>query len=95
LDKSHLRPLPFQSLSGFLARCDMCLQSAYWRSMGFNPCRVFSLVATVSLIFLFGTSLSVSIPVGFSRSLRRVCGRDDIGIDDRFQSLSGFLARCD
>ncbi len=86
----------------------------------FNPYRVFSLVAT--LIKAVGVSKNevVSIPIGFSHSLRQVFGAHDpelirdvsipIGFShslrpldlisilsglDRFQSLSGFLTRCD
>jgi hypothetical protein len=86
----------FQSLSGFLARCDShpCM-GRHRQKHCFNPCRVFSLVATMNGIdyqvpYIGFQSLSgflarcdimaaqdvnakygVSIPVGFSRSLRQ------------------------
>jgi len=85
----------------------------------FNPWRVFSLVATVVSIFNIFPPIIVSIPGGFSRSLRRITGESDanyklrfnpwrvfslvatsqmeayIHEDFEFQSLAGFLARCD
>jgi hypothetical protein len=42
-----MRSMAFQSLSGFLARCDNeYVELDIDGAMGFNPCRVFSLVAT-------------------------------------------------
>jgi hypothetical protein len=89
--------------------------------ISFNPCRVFSLVATISEDVPLVVSGRVSIPVGFSRSLRQhksdcsaYCNQMRFnpcrvfslvatpGIEvslgsttEKFQSLSGFLARCD
>jgi len=85
----------------------------------FNPCRVFSFAATqlalqlctfrevVSIPVGFSRSLrleitrrifrqiQVSIPVGFSRSLRPLAFFVSATVDGLFQSLSGFLVRCD
>ncbi len=62
----------FQSLSGFLTRCDQC-NSGVLRTVrhGFNPYRVFSLVATSVIVEYCEQSGMVSIPIGFSHSLRR------------------------
>ncbi len=91
----------FQSLSGFQPRCDLLLALPYLIYLdGFNPCRVFSLVAMITPFVLAVCvsqfqSLSgfqprcdgngrrraevlgnVSIPVGFSASLRLLSGTD-------------------
>ena len=69
--KSGKLKIEFQSLSGFLARCDFKLNPQFEFEKGsFNPCRVFSLVATTALRKCFPGFCDVSIPVGFSRSLR-------------------------
>ena len=110
----------FQSLSGFLVRCDLKLYhlpivyqevsipvgfsrslrlyhltSVLKRELGFNPCRVFSFAATGMLLLRISSCQNVSIPVGFSRSLRLInyCVSQVDGAV--FQSLSGFLVRCD
>ena len=74
------RPLPgrqglfwmFQSLAGFRARCDGIAPGQYWFfEIRFNPWRVFVLVATVMYSSMVLLDSSVSIPGGFSCSLRR------------------------
>ena len=66
-----IRPFWFQSLAGFLARCDIPQDHPFYP------------------IFL------VSIPGGFSGSLRRSGGLKVADVPVKFQSLAGFLARCD
>ena len=61
----------------------------------FNPCRVFKLVATGLELRCGYVGYLVSIPVGFSSSLRYLRVLMTIRYPDLFQSLSGFLARCD
>ena len=61
----------FQSLAGFLARCD------------------YEGIGCMSII------VEVSIPGGFSGSLRLLAANNRPAIYERFQSLAGFLARCD
>ena len=111
----------FQSLSGFLARCDDTIEVLRrMQAMGFNPCRVFLLVAMAlvfsvrvdyamfqslsgflarcdinSAITYTSFSVLVSIPVGFSCSLRLNTEVVILASGTPFQSLSGFLARCD
>jgi len=110
----------FQSLSGFLVRCDnkiiapptpikvVSIPVGFSRSLrlslssiwgfvyeGFNPCRVFSFAATQKLLKLIEGPTIVSIPVGFSRSLRPAGFLPQIYDNVKFQSLSGFLVRCD
>ena len=85
----------FQSLAGFLARCDVHDELLRCRSdIDVSIPGGFSwLVATASLIICRRSS-GVSIPGGFSCSLRcqiaTICQRLH-----EFQSLAGFLARCD
>ncbi len=65
-------------------------------SDSFNPCRVFWLVATVRCSSSKGDLIAVvSIPGGFSGSLRLAILPGVIAANILFQSLSGFLARCD
>jgi hypothetical protein len=86
----------FQSLSGFLARCDSTrFHFLFIGLISFNPCRVFSLVATSVRHNEQPMADVVSIPVGFSRSLRQYALSLSLYWLDKFQSLSGFLARCD
>ena len=111
----------FQSLAGFLARCDIAGYG--WCRPGrdrFNPWRVFWLVATQffggctvkqensfnpwRVFWLVATCRGradpcagglVSIPGGFSGSLRlAISATKDLTLW-QFQSLAGFLARCD
>ncbi len=64
-------------------------------SGSFNPYRVFSIVATIPRSPLQRTAGRVSIPIGFSLSLRRSRPVPRSRPDRPFQSLSGFLYRCD
>ncbi len=69
--EDEVLPRAFQSLSGFLYRCDHI--GRHERAAG----------------------AYVSIPIGFSLSLRRREIRKTSGATQTFQSLSGFLYRCD
>ncbi len=62
--------------------------------LGFNPYRVFSIVAT-RLRVGDGRRRLVSIPIGFSLSLRHEILTLPHYFGPWFQSLSGFLYRCD
>ena len=87
----------FQSLSGFQARCNRhCGLSMMLLDRGFNPCRVFKLAATCQCPQDCGSPdlKEVSIPVGFSSSLQLQSWDGAIASFDKFQSLSGFQARC-
>ncbi len=86
----------FQSLSGFLYRCDVAATTfSGGCSRRFNPYRVFSIVATLRHSLDMLPILYVSIPIGFSLSLRRSPSRLNTTRSFTFQSLSGFLYRCD
>ncbi len=61
----------------------------------FNPYRVFSIVATLCSRRIWHRDAPVSIPIGFSLSLRLGPGRYVERGQLEFQSLSGFLYRCD
>ncbi len=63
--------------------------------IGFNPCRVFSLVAMLLCPNNRNRRIHVSIPVGFSASLRYCQARLLPVMLIMFQSLSGFQPRCD
>ena len=61
----------------------------------FNPYRVFWFAATRILFSLKYISNTVSIPIGFSGSLQpQMTPRTRFLSRPRFQSLSGFLVRC-
>ncbi len=94
-DEAVLADDRFQSLSGFLGRCNRISCLGWSRdSPCFNPYRVFSGAATSNHISRVTGSQFVSIPIGFSRALQLVAGDDGDGSSDAFQSLSGFLGRC-
>ena len=59
----------------------------------FNPYRVFKLAATLQNIQSQYSSFKVSIPIGFSSSLQ-LPARSYSLLIVKFQSLSGFQARC-
>ena len=87
----------FQSLSGFLARCNVKgaiddYESFFaFQSLSGFLARCNSLV----LYFTVMPSLAVSIPVGFSCSLQHWPVLGSVTLTwPQFQSLSGFLARC-
>ena len=88
--------LLFQSLAGFLARCDVQDWSAKNSWSWFQSLAGF--LARCDIGFYFNratTPTKVSIPGGFSGSLRLLCrAAGDFG-QVLFQSLAGFLARCD
>ena len=86
----------FQSLSGFLGRCD---HLGRWprsgRRTGFNPCRVFLVVATI-LAEVEGKALDPSFnPCRVFLVVATVDPDCVLRRFARFQSLSGFLGRCD
>ncbi len=69
----------FQSLSGFFRPCNSHRPSAPARPPGsFNPCRVFSGLATGLRPELHRTFQPVSIPVGFFQALQRVRPADPL-----------------
>ena len=93
-DKSSIF-IEFQSLSGFFRPCNSCARrvelSKIW---SFNPCRVFSGLATAYARIRPWPASQVSIPVGFFQALQRdgpifVCVENA-----EFQSLSGFFRPC-
>ena len=61
---------------------------------GFNPCRVFWFVATRCMAIHADLADTVSIPVGFSGSLQLSERNLSTSSTQWFQSLSGFLVRC-
>jgi len=62
----------FQSLSGFFRPCNEKYYFLFRRnSFGFNPCRVFSGLATQLDFQLQILQIPVSIPVGFFQALQR------------------------
>ena len=86
----------FQSLAGFLGRCDVpALDLPKKERHGFNPWRVFLVVATAGSNPAETNYETVSIPGGFSWSLRLPSVNDDEIMTEVFQSLAGFLGRCD
>ncbi len=85
----------FQSLSGFFRPCNgRIIEYRNSCIMCFNPCRVFSGLATLHALIQILSQVIVSIPVGFFQALQQ---RSTSQIYDRFfqfQSLSGFFRPC-
>ena len=87
--------LSFQSLSGFLVRCNSLPPVPQARTLfGFNPYRVFWFAATTQPPHKTLLDVRVSIPIGFSGSLQRLVRWPEASEWKGFQSLSGFLVRC-
>jgi len=85
----------FQSLSGFLARCNSVADPALLRTTPrFNPCRVFLLVATVSSDAVNWTTVLFQSLSGFLARCNLAAHTLWLYYLLEFQSLSGFLARC-
>ena len=86
----------FQSLAGFLGRCDV---SANCRvrliAVPFQSLAGFLGRCDRSDYIDAAVDVLVSIPGGFSWSLRHWIGEDSPGEGPSFQSLAGFLGRCD
>ena len=85
----------FQSLLGFLMRCDSIQRSGYEEDClvsipaGFSDALRHVVWATIAIV------VTVSIPAGFSDALRRDSPLAWSNPGQVFQSLLGFLMRCD
>ena len=85
----------FQSLLGFLMRCDLGLAEIGEGGKKFQSLLGFLMRCdSVSLSSLL-LCISVSIPVGFSDALRLIGSASAADVTNMFQSLLGFLMRCD
>ena len=85
----------FQSLSGFLARCDAVTPTTGGNYDWFQSLSGFLARCDEKVEQLIRYITSVSIPIGFSGSLRLMFAFTIVVAPAGFQSLSGFLARCD
>ncbi len=85
----------FQSLSGFFRPCNVSRpHRPRRRDLCFNPCRVFSGLATLTGCRHDVIDLFVSIPVGFFQALQLMRDMADAKPHIVFQSLSGFFRPC-
>ena len=84
----------FQSLLGFLMRCDcLCLIDVQICALVSIPAG-FSDALRLNPRHCSATGV-VSIPAGFSDALRQGTDITDLKLEVKFQSLLGFLMRCD
>gem|GEM_PF-2277426 len=60
----------------------------------FNPCRVFSGLATFPALIALVVGIFVSIPVGFFQALQHLLDAATMSSISLFQSLSGFFRPC-
>ena len=86
--------IQFQSLLGFLMRCDTIRESCH-SSARFQSLLGFLMRCDSEYASFLYCYCQVSIPAGFSDALRLVLEYYDERDEDGFQSLLGFLMRCD
>ena len=84
----------FQSLLGFLMRCDQSILAVKGLKLPFQSLLGF-LMRCDHITTAEAVHVTVSIPVGFSDALRHTCSSLANGLGVPFQSLLGFLMRCD
>ncbi len=70
--RAPLHLSPFQSLSGFFRPCNKEVKFNKNTLLRFNPCRVFSGLATLHPLKTVSKFLFVSIPVGFFQALQPI-----------------------
>ncbi len=84
----------FQSLSGFLGRCNEIASRSIARDITVSIPIGFSRALQLGGVFRPLVAKRVSIPIGFSRALQLKLSNGLRTSTSGFQSLSGFLGRC-
>ena len=87
--------IQFQSLLGFLMRCDMLCSPAPSDRPQVSIPAGFSDALRHQYVIDHRALITVSIPAGFSDALRLVVSWRQDRRHSKFQSLLGFLMRCD
>ena len=92
---AETKAFPFQSLAGFLGRCDPLFIRYSFNASSFQSLAGFLGRCDLNVAEAIQKAQVVSIPGGFSWSLRLLVVVLKKTINNKFQSLAGFLGRCD